>query len=70
MPRAAASRMMPNSRALRSAWDYAGDGGGTWWRLAGVRPVRAKASALRVLPLSAASRHSLIAPVGTSGLRT
>ena len=51
MPRAAPSRMTPNSRALRSAWDSAGDGGGRWRRLAGVRPVRAKASAVRVLPL-------------------
>jgi hypothetical protein len=35
-----------------------------------VSPVRAKASAVRVLPLTAASRRSRIAPVGTSGLRT
>ena len=70
MPRAASSRMMPNSRALRSAWDSAGDGGGRWLRLAWVRPVRAKASAVRVLPLTAASRRSLIDPVGTSGVRT
>jgi hypothetical protein len=29
MPRAASSRMMPKSRALRAAWDSAGDGGGS-----------------------------------------
>jgi hypothetical protein len=50
MPRAASSRMTPNSRALRAAWGSAGDGGGSWRWLAGVRPVRAKASAVRVLP--------------------
>ena len=71
MPRAASSRMTLNSRALRAAWDSAGDGGGSRCGLvAGVSPVRAKASAVRVLPLTAASRRSLIAPVGTSGLRT
>jgi len=70
MPRVASSRMMANSRALRAAWDSAGDGGGSRRWLAGVSPVRAKASAVRVLPLTAASRRSRIAAVGTSGLRT
>ncbi len=70
MPRAASSRMALNSRALRAGWDSAGEGGGSRCWLAGVRPVRVKASAVRVLPLTAASRRSLIAPVGTSGLRT
>jgi hypothetical protein len=62
MPRAASSRMMLNSRALRAGWDSAGDGGGSRRGLvAGVSPVRAKASAVRVLPLTAASRRRRIA---------
>jgi hypothetical protein len=65
MPRAASSRMTLNSRALRAAWDSAGEGGGSRCRPAGVSPVRAKASAVRVLPLTAASHRSRIAPVGT-----
>jgi hypothetical protein len=35
IPRATSSRMMPNSRALRAAWDSAGDGGGSRRWLAG-----------------------------------
>jgi hypothetical protein len=54
-----------------AACDSAGDGGGSRCGVvAGVSPVRAKASAVRVLPLTAASRRRRIAPVGTSGLRT
>src|SRR5216683_3082902 len=61
--------MMPNSRALRAAWGSPG-GGGRCGLLAGGSPVRARVSAVRVLPLTAASRRRRMAPVGTSGLRT
>ena len=38
--------------------------------LGGGSPVRARVSAVRVLPLAAASRRRRITPVGTPGLRT
>src|SRR6266581_4509006 len=54
MPRAASSRMMPNSRALRAAWDSP-PGGARCCPRAAASPVRARVSAVTVLPLTAAS---------------
>jgi hypothetical protein len=55
MPWAASSRMMRNGRVLRAAWDSPGGGGRC--TLGDGCPVRARASAVRLLPLTAASRR-------------